>query len=519
MRTHRSRLLGGGPAALGNESRGFEVDCGRCHVLGATASNDDHLPFETYATATLGSVGLVALESKADGSLEIRWDRSALQVDGTIRPERFPIVAPKNEACGSCHGLVRDDLQALREVATLARTTLTTGQVFSPTRMQDSTWNLSNRTQLALAWDVHSERLVDCTDCHFSPNAPSAAFRRADTVPAHLRHDPRVLDLGTFLRRPSHEFARGTIARGPEGGMRRCEDCHDQTVAHPSLPKAERHLARLACESCHVPEMVAPTYRVRDFTIIDPRGNPRVEYRGDLASPLDAAAYVRPSDPVLLQRKDASNGSRLYPYNVVTTFFWVVETASGPRPASIALLRRALYDSPGAVGRLTSLVDSNHNGTIEDDERHLASRERVDGVSALLVAAGARNPRLTGEMQTYALHHGVTAARFALRDCNQCHAPTSRLAQPFLTAKVAPFGVTPTSLPDSDVISAFTVLSRGEERWLVPNLAAMGLHVFGVSRQVWLDRLGLSLIGIVALGAMGHGLLRMRSRRKHRRPI
>ncbi|MGC4064421.1 MAG: hypothetical protein QM784_07220 [Polyangiaceae bacterium] len=517
IRNNRWQLLGGGPAMLGNESRAFEIDCGRCHVRGAVASKDDNLPFDSYATASLVALGLVSFAPKSDGTLEIHWDTSALQIDYTIRPERFSIAAPTNEACGSCHGLVNEDMQALRGARATARTTLTTGQLFSSRRMQDSAWNLSNRSQLARAWDVHSERLVNCTDCHFSPNDPSAAFRRSNAVPNHLRHDPRVLEFGTFLRRPSHEFARGANSIGQDGGMRRCEDCHDATVAHQSLPKANRHLTRLGCESCHIAEMAAPTYRVRDFTVVDARGMPRIEYRGELGSTSDLSAYIRASEPLLLQRKGDPQESRLYPYNVVTSFFWVVETSSGPRPASTDLLRRALYETPGALNRLTALLDFNRNGIIEDGERHLATKERVDGVRSLLVAAGASNPRLVGETQPYAIHHGVGSARFALRSCDQCHASASRLSRPFILARFAPYGLTPNVLPDNDVIPAFTVLTHGEERWLVPNLAATSLHVFGVNRQVFLDRVGISLIGVVSLGAMIHGLLRIMSHTKKRR--
>jgi hypothetical protein len=522
VRDNRLRLLGGGPAALGRDARTFGIDCGRCHVAGASDVQASDLPFGAYPTATLGTLGLVTLESKTDGSIEVRWDPSALLADGTIRPDRFPITAPTSEVCGTCHGLVKDAPELLRKLGTRARMTLTTGQLFAATRMRDSTWNISDRSSLPRAWDVHAERLLECSDCHFSPNDPGATFRKHADVPTHLRHDSRTLGIGAFLHRPSHEFAKGSSTQGKvddplDGGMRRCEDCHDAKVAHPSLPKAQRHLERLSCESCHVSKMVAPAYRVRDYTVIDELGNPRVEYRGDLASASDPAAYVRATEPLLLGRKDENGRVRLYPYNVVTSFYWTVETPAGLRPATIEQLRRALYQAPGAATRLTSLLDSSRNGIIEDAERHLASVARVEGVRALLLSSGARNPQLKGEMQAYGIHHGIGDARFALRDCDQCHSSTSRLTQPFILARSAPFGLTPSLLPDNDVIPAFSVASKQGERWLVPNLEATSLHVSGTRHGGWMDGFGISLISLTALGALGHGLLRMRANSRRRK--
>jgi general L-amino acid transport system ATP-binding protein len=43
---------------------------------------------------------------------------------------------------------------------------------------------------------------------------------------------------------------------------------------------------------------------------------------------------------LLLRRTDASGNKRLLPYNMVTSFYWVVDGPDGSRPAAMELLKR-----------------------------------------------------------------------------------------------------------------------------------------------------------------------------------
>lgn len=519
---NHARLAGGGPARLGEQARDFEPNCALCHVRGARFAGDSRIPLAAHATAALQPLGLVEVAFGATSPVTVSWNREAFSSDGTVDATRFRIQSPSDESCGQCHGIAAQHAPKLADWGSDARQTETTGQLFVATRISDSTLNLQRRDQLARPWDVHAERLVSCADCHFSPNDPTSAFRSRDAQPEHLRHEVRNLPLGEFLRRPNHDLAKGfstqgQIANALDGSMRRCEDCHDALRVHRWLPKAERHLDQVGCETCHVDSLHAPSRRVTDYSVIDSDGNPRLEYRGLSGVMSDPAAYLPEYRPLLLRRKEPNGKYRLLPYNMVTTFYWTIEASSGVRPASIALLKLAFYEKSGAASKLTALLDRNRDGRIEDGERVLTTQDDVTAARALLMAAGAKNPQLVGEMQPYGIHHGMAPARFALRDCNSCHSGRSRLATVYSIADQAPFGVTPKLIGDTNIVPAFTLeRSSATSLSLVPNTSAIGLHVFGLTRIRWLDGLGFAGVGLVLAGALGHGALRFISSRRRR---
>ena len=50
--------------------------------------------------------------------------------------------------------------------------TLTRGEIFSPQKISESGVNLVGKDSLNRSWDVHAERLLECSNCHFSINNP-----------------------------------------------------------------------------------------------------------------------------------------------------------------------------------------------------------------------------------------------------------------------------------------------------------------------------------------------------------
>lgn len=525
-----ARMLGAGPARRGDRARRFEADCVVCHVRGARVPDVAALggDLASYSSAALLPLGVVRAAGSAVPAADevpvseaplppLRWLAAALQPDGTLAGERLRIRSPASEACGACHGIASRDGPTLGRLGASARATETTGAVFSPARISSSELNVAGRAALDRPWDVHAERLLECSDCHFSPNDPASAFSRR--MPAHLRHDARHVSLGEFLRRPSHELAKGystqgTVADAHDGTMRRCEDCHDPLRVHAWLPRTERHLAQIACETCHVSALYAPARQVTDYSVPDAAGRPRVERRGLAGSIADPAARVEGYQPLLLRRDEPGGRRRLVPYNMVASFFWVVDTDAGPRPASLALLGRAFHVGPAAA-RLRGLLDRDGDGQLSDDERVLDTSDRVAGARELLVAAGAQNPRLEGELQPFGVHHGVGPATSALRDCAACHAARSRLVAPFTLAERAPFGVAPRLVGDARLLAAFSVARDESGRLtLAPRAAALDLHVLGLSRSGLLDALGLLLLGLTLGGAATHGALRVISGRR-----
>ena len=88
-----------------------------------------------------------------------------------------------------------------------------TGQIFSGQRLSDSGMNMAGKESLILPWDIHAERNLKCTDCHYSLNNPDYQQESDATRPDYLTYDPRRQDLGDYLYRPSHEFAKGDTAQ------------------------------------------------------------------------------------------------------------------------------------------------------------------------------------------------------------------------------------------------------------------------------------------------------------------
>ena len=163
--------------------------------------------------------------------------------------------------------------------------TQTTGQIISPQRINESGMNLANKESLDRSWDIHAERGLQCTDCHYSLNNPVFFQANEEDRPAHLEFDPRRIELGEYLKSPLHQFARGqsaqdSVAPETQDSMRRCESCHDAQSTHDWLPYSARHMQAVSCETCHVPQMYATAVQQTDWTVLQPSGEPLTSCRG-----------------------------------------------------------------------------------------------------------------------------------------------------------------------------------------------------------------------------------------------
>jgi hypothetical protein len=522
-------LLGGGPALIGDQARALEPNCVLCHVRGAdpgrAAAAIARGDFARAATAALEPLGLWE-RAEAEGATGYAWNRSLFDVDGSVPEARLRISPPTSETCGACHGVVSLDGPTLEAWQSQMGRAGATGTVYSPSRVSDSVMNMARRTSLARPWDVHAERLLQCSDCHFSPNDPGAALADAELGPGYLRYDARHTSFGDFLRRPSHDFAKGsstqgTVAQAQDGTLPGCEGCHDAPSAHKWFPRAEQHLSRVACEACHIEHVLGPARSVTDLSMPRAPGVPREEYRGLQGPITDRASYVTGYEPLLLVRRQGHGAGRLYPNNVVTSWYWVVDDADGPRPAPEALLERAFFVRGRHKPELVAALDTNQDGRLDDTELALDTPRKVELARGLLVAAGATNPRIVGEMRAYGLHHGIAPARFALHDCGACHRSGARIQARFELARRAPYGATPRLVADTNVIWDVRLEPSSHAGWsAVPTAHASTLHVFGLSRSRAVDGLGLLAVALTLTGALGHGGLRLRAarRRTTRRP-
>lgn len=491
-----------------NASGVAELNCFLCHL----PAPDDAARREALArgafgdavTATLQGAGVVRREGSA-------WVYTTLP-DGTVD---LPLRDPAPANCGICHGAVVGDPSEAFFLAPSARRreTLTTGSVFAPGRIARSGMNVAGRDSLARPWDVHAERLLECTDCHSSVNNPAHFAESTETRPAHLRYDARRVDIGEYLLRPSHEFVRGSSAQTPsrrdlDDTMRRCEDCHQASAAHDWLPYRDRHLEGLQCEACHVPQQFGAALASIDWTLLDEEGEPLRHYRGVDGDPDSPQTLLEGYRPVLLPRADADGRARLTPHNLITSWVWT--DGENGAPLSRATLERAFLVDGTLHPSVRAALDATGDGEISASEYGLYSPHQVSAIQARLREVGVADPRIRGEVQPFGTHHGVATGAWATRDCGTCHGAGSRATEEFFLADYAPGGVLPVPVADAGVEFAGTIaLSECGHVVYQPDARLAGLYLFGASRIDWIERLGQLTVILVLAGIVLHGGLRL----------
>ena len=275
------------------KSGAVEMNCFLCHTPKpdnqARVKELQEGRFQWANTATLAATGLV--QPTQDGwayqrdGVSARWTAGGVQARPPGAQERELRAVPRP-------GRSRRSSRCKLDLSLRQWSTATKGQVFSPQRISESAVNLKDKEHLARPWDVHAERLLECTSCHFSINNPAFYEPTPRSRPKHLRFEPRRLTPGQYLERPSHQFAKGhtsqgTLARHLDGTMRRCDDCHNAAETHDWLPYQEAHFSRLSCEACHIPQVYAPAIRQVDWTLLTPAGEPQIQWRGIEGDPSD----------------------------------------------------------------------------------------------------------------------------------------------------------------------------------------------------------------------------------------
>jgi len=502
------------------ESGVVEMNCFLCHIPNpdndARAAELEAGRFRWANTATLARTPVV--ERRGERWV---WNREAFDSNGQVDLRGLRLQDPANDNCGQCHGLVHSDPDVPVLLAGCTPeywSTITTGQLISPHRISASGMNLAGKQELTRSWDVHAERLLECTDCHFSVNNPVYRQESESSRPSHLVFDGRRLDIGEYLERPSHQFAKGQSAQGllaPEldSTMRRCEGCHSVEMNHDWLPYKDRHFAVMSCEACHIPRLHAPARKQVDWTVLTAEGKPVSACRGvDNVEPA-ANVLIAGYAPVLLPRSELGGQTRLAPYNLISSWFWV--EGDPARPVRIEDLRAAILPGGSYDPELVALLDDDGDGRIETRELRLDTAEKVQWVEARLGALGLANPRIAAETQPYAINHNVTGKGWAVRDCASCHGSDSRLGRDFMLALHVPGGVLPQIVKDSNVELAGEIRQDADGRlYFRPSPKAAGLYVLGHDTVRWANAVGLlALFGVVAT-IVTHAGLRYRSSRQ-----
>lgn len=499
----------------------MEMNCFLCHL--ETPNNEARVKeieagkFGNANTATLLGLNIV----RKTGS-DWAWNAEAFNELGEVNSEMLRIQDPTNSNCASCHGEVHAEETPLTINACDLDypQTATTGQVVSAQRINQSGVNLSGKNDITRSWDIHAQRQLECTDCHYALNNPAHASEAQGTNPSHLLHDPRSLEIGEYLERPDHNFARGESAQfnvAPEykGTMRRCENCHDYSEGHADwLPYIETHMDAIACESCHIPQMYAPAIQAYDWTVVTTDGGAVETCRGVEGDPNAVTSLVTGYQPVLLNRTNIDGDSLLAPYNLITSFYWVYDDANGnPRPLRLVDLEAVYLDNGIYTADIVSAFDANSDGKLSDTELVIDTPEKEVLVRGKIAALGLANPRIEAITQPYSINHNVTQGKDAVNDCTTCHNADSRISQPIKLADYAP------AMPHFDLDnnvngSGEFIITEDGTLYYQPKPENDDMYVFGSSRVSWVDWLGALMFVGSLLGVLGHGTMRYLAARK-----
>ncbi|MGE5644013.1 MAG: cytochrome b/b6 domain-containing protein [Byssovorax cruenta] len=507
-----------------DKSGTIEMNCFLCHMdnpnYDARAKAIQSGQFDLANTATLFDGGLVFATDSG-----FTWNQYAFQANGEINENRVFIKDPTNSNCAACHGEVHtetDQPLTIHAGDLHYPQTATTGQVIAAQRISDSGINLSNKEELNRSWDIHAERQLQCVDCHYALNNPAHVDEAQKAEPDHLLYDPRVLDIAEYLQKPDHNFARGQSAQfnvAPEskGTMRRCENCHDANTGHADwLPYIDTHMAAVACETCHIPQMYAPAIESYDWTVLTLDKQPVKSYRGVDGDPSAVTSLVTGYQPVLMNRTNIDGKKLLAPYNLITVYYWAYDDANGnKRPVRLFDLETAYFTNGAYRAGILATFDTNRDGSLANDELVINSAEKEATVKGKLESLGLKNVRIEGLTQPYSINHNVARGEYAINDCTACHSDASRISQPIKLASYAPNGVLPIFDPANNVNASGQIAKAADGTvYYTPVPANDSTYIFGSSRVNWIDWLGSLLFVGSLLGVVGHGTLRYATARK-----
>jgi thiosulfate reductase cytochrome b subunit len=539
LMAYGTRIVGGGPALSGRDGSPLKSRTPNANDPEASMLSPDgkRMAWDWNASGTmemncfLCHIAKPNLQARAEIVEPARgkakgwsWNRASFTTDGLLDSRKLAVQDPTNDNCAACHGEAHPGGKTPIQVSACDLNqpqTATTGQVVSGQSIKLSGVNLANKESLNRSWDVHAERQLQCTDCHHALNNPAHARGDLGSRPAHLRYDPRTVDIGQYLQKPDHDLARGPGARShTTGEMRRCDTCHDASGHSSWLPYVSTHMAALACETCHIPQQYAPAIKAYDWTVLTTEAEPAKSCRGVQGTPGDVKSLVEGYVPVLLARQeDIDSAASLAPYNLITSFYWIYDDAKGhTRPVRQTDLQTAYFggnsNAPRAyVAEILAAFDADKNGKLNVAELRIDTPQKQEAVKARLLALGLQNPRMDGQVQPYAINHGVARGEHVLRDCATCHSKNSRMQKDMALASFAP--VLPHLERDTNAAPTGELVRDidGALRYQ-PVPARDDLYIFGASGLGWVDAIGLMAFLGTLLGVSGHGLLRFMAWRK-----
>lgn len=507
----------------------MEMNCFLCHLenpdLVARAKEITAGNFGEANTATLLGNNIVGKSSEG-----WTWNVAAFDENGELKPEFVKIQDPTNANCAACHGEVHTSNEPLNFTAGDLNypQTATTGQVISPQKISDAGANISGKDDLDRSWDIHAERQLQCTDCHYSLNNPSHAMEVQGDNPEHLVYDPRTLEIGEYLVRPDHNFARGQSAQfntAPElkGTMRRCDSCHDPNKGHADwLPYIDTHMNAVACETCHIPQMFAPAIQSYDWTVLTTSSDPVKSYRGIEGEPNQITSLVTGYEPVLLNRNNIDGNQLLAPYNLITTYYWIYKDANGnKRPVRLIDLESVYFENGKYASDILTGFDANADGNLSNSELKIDTSAKESLIRSKLESLGLKEVNIEGLTQPYSINHNVTRGENGVNDCKTCHNSESRVTQPIQLSAYAPSGTLPAFDTNNNVNATGEIIAKEDGSiYYNPVPANDEMYILGSSRVNWVDWLGAMLFAVSLLGVISHGTLRyLLGRKQAKAPV
>jgi len=492
--------------------------CGACHDTQFIRDSSDHL-----AAGVFESGEFDCLMCHADVGISQEWTAGSMREDG-IPVSRLNIHKPKDENCAQCHGLVNNSLDVpltLHGDEETRTMTSLTGQIISPQKISNSGLNIAGKETLTHPFDVHSDRVVSCVNCHYSLNNPVYFEQRPESRPVHLEFDPRRLTNADYLERPLHQVAKGSSEHGlhsveSENSMRRCESCHEAQNVHQWLPYRKRHFESLACESCHIPKMYGPALQAVDWTLVDPEGKPRRQYRDIEGDPATADSLIAGFRPLMLPRENVGGKRKLAPFNLVSSWFWVAGDSADRITAD--QLQSALYIDGRLHPQVIAALDRDGDGVVMDMELHIETLEQSEAIRQRLEASGLAQVQMAAEIQPYSISHSVVNGVWATRECDTCHSADSILTAGFTLSDYLPGGLLPAtgSHRQADLTGEVIAGPRGGAIFQAGNQGS-GFYIIGQDGPDWVDTLGLLMFLGISLGVSVHALGRFIAHRRRPR--
>ncbi|MCB1142960.1 MAG: cytochrome b/b6 domain-containing protein [Leptospiraceae bacterium] len=470
-----------------------EKTCGGCHNYEYIQKNNPHnkegLKVDCIQCHFTGGV-FKPVSGDFDGS-------------GKILREKLFLHVPENQNCNSCHGFDKGNgrpLEIPSDFNDLMKYNLVkkTGELSSHQKLKDSFLNLQDKEEADYAWDIHADRRVQCVNCHFAPNNPKYDSTESTEDLSHLKINPRKISTSEFLSKPNHDLAKTN-----------CTTCHDPLQIHDMIPYKSKHMERLECQSCHVPELRGPALKEIDFTVLSEKDTPVYSYRnidGYPESKTLNAEFIRAYTPYLMPY---GKEGKLMPTNMVTEWFWVNGT-SKERVDSEVLNRIQFPEDETKKSGILEVFDKDRDGKVTNAEWVLNTEEKYQFMRSLLISEGVKDPKIQGKVQVNPVVHGIQRGENVTRDCTNCHTRDSRIRRQISLSQILPGRGEPEFEKSERFDAQFLKLrENGVEYIAKRDFFQTDYYIYGFSRKKWSDYLGIFFFVMTLLGIGVHVTIRL----------